>query len=1003
MMKLKNISSNIKNIFKNININFIIYIIFSNLLSVHISIIYDHTDNIIIFNHKKFKAGNFATNKNGELFIEYYSEDDNDIPASRLFYVRQKNGRELFLNESSSTQEINIGLDETIDIFGYNYFNIYDSKNLFVTIKNELNKENQYLFSINSYDSIVELHKFNNNINTAHYLWNFYDFFNLNIKQYIFPYETFLFELKEESSYIIAFIPKMYVNEDMKELSFIKKFRFKTFNEDAYEEITTIEYNRYINNRILSAFLVDDKYLVVISLKEIEKENENNDDFWDIQFRFNISLYLNMLDSFKYGFNELFYITEFYVYSIDEIFFKAFYLQKGFTLFACINGGETLWIYLYEISYSKGALQYKDSLQEEIWINNEILIDFIKISERKLAFITNLELEATRCMRRNIYNYGSLYILLIEIHPDFPIFRKKKAYHIQIENYMPIIQISGFMYNDFLLFTSTAIPLEEGYYFGNDNYLSMFMIFGYPNGTDIIIDDISFLFYSDYFDEGLPEEGFPFYDILLDDFFIENNIFDYIPADIIKLVSIPDELILYEINQDEDSIIRKQNNSEIYESYCYKIMQNTNLIKTSKYYYIDYQYIAQEELNPEEHNQEKPKLFYGRINRLEFKLCHDFCETCYEIGIFNDIQNCQSCLPNYQFNYFYFSESTEENKNICVPEGYYYDIDNEKITQCNEDSKYYVNTTDNKTICFKDVYSCPPSYPFYNETTKECFAQNEPNSNQEKFSEHYNIIFCQLKPYIKNEECFNNLIMFDNKKYLLNNFAQTKNGDILIQFNEYYNFDELNSSRLFYGLTKKGNYFFSNSSSYNFELNINISKEIIENNDFLTLYEMQNSKSLLVSTKDDIIRENQYLFSINSEDSMVELYDLNKDNNNYHVWSFFEFFNLDENDYFFPFKYELFDLKEKSKYIIAFIPPFKVDQNIIDVSFIKKFIFKSFDNEAYKEIISINYENFLNNKIINIIFLEESKALSILTFNEILEEGELSEEQSDFNPPPIPI
>ena len=156
MMKLKHISSNIKNIFKNININFIIYIIFSNLLSVHIYIIYDHTDNIIIFNHKKFKSGNFATNKNGELFIEYYSEDDNDIPASRLFYVRQKNGRELFLNESSSTQEINIGLDETIDIFGYNYFNIYDSKNLFVTIKNELNKENQYLFSINSYDSMVK-------------------------------------------------------------------------------------------------------------------------------------------------------------------------------------------------------------------------------------------------------------------------------------------------------------------------------------------------------------------------------------------------------------------------------------------------------------------------------------------------------------------------------------------------------------------------------------------------------------------------------------------------------------------------------------------------------------------------------------------------------------------------------------------------------------------------------------------------------------------------------
>ena len=38
-----------------------------------------------------------------------------------------------------------------------------------------------------------------------------------------------------------------------------------------------------------------------------------------------------------------------------------------------------------------------------------------------------------------------------------------------------------------------------------------------------------------------------------------------------------------------------------------------------------------------------------------------------------------------------------------------------------DDTKYYINKTDNKKICFEEEYPCPPSYPNYNEETKECF------------------------------------------------------------------------------------------------------------------------------------------------------------------------------------------------------------------------------------------------------------------------------------------
>ena len=121
----------------------------------------------------KFNAG--TINKNGDLFIEYYSEENfYDIPNSILFYGLTKDGRCYFSNESSYTLEKNIERDEIKDITGFsNYYRIYDSKNLFVATKNDYNTKNQYLFSINSYNSIVELHNFNNDVDILllNYFW----------------------------------------------------------------------------------------------------------------------------------------------------------------------------------------------------------------------------------------------------------------------------------------------------------------------------------------------------------------------------------------------------------------------------------------------------------------------------------------------------------------------------------------------------------------------------------------------------------------------------------------------------------------------------------------------------------------------------------------------------------------------------------------------------------------------------------------------------------------
>ena len=122
----------------------------------------------------------------------------------------------------------------------------------------------------------------------------------------------------------------------------------------------------------------------------------------------------------------------------------------------------------------------------------------------------------------------------------------------------------------------------------------------------------------------------------------------------------------------------------------YRVKQNKNLIKTSNYYYIDYQYIVKDPKDGEQ--------YYGRTNRLKFKLCHDYCETCYELGTSDNDQKCLSCLSEYQYDYFYFTQKNNNNELLnCVPEKYYNNGNN--LAQCDEENtKHYFNLTNNKTI-----------------------------------------------------------------------------------------------------------------------------------------------------------------------------------------------------------------------------------------------------------------------------------------------------------------
>ena len=111
--------------------------------------------------------------------------------------------------------------------------------------------------------------------------------------------------------------------------------------------------------------------------------------------------------------------------------------------------------------------------------------------------------------------------------------------------------------------------------------------------------------------------------------------------------------------------------------------------------------------------------------------------------------------------------------------------------------------------------------------------------------------------------------------------------------------------------------------------------------------------------KNEPTKKNQYLFGINAYNSMVELHDLNKTDNNYHIWNLKKFFNLNENEYYWPYEFELFELKKESAYIIAFIPTFEIYKEIGQLSFIKNSNFNHLIKTLIKKLIQLNMKIIL--------------------------------------------
>ena len=357
-------------------------------------------NDVITFDHNKWRAGNACTNSKGEVIVEFSL--DRGESSTRLFYGLKKNGRYYFEGEPVF-KEIDYTQCADCDN-GSKYKGRFESRNLLVSLESDSTKSKQYLFSMSTYYSLVELVDFENNLNYK--VWNVTKFFGLPLP--IFSYEYSLFEIEETRTYIAAFIDSAGYNHENKELAnttYIIKFSIQSFDSSTKKIYSTSKLIDTYNGRAVSAFRLDISKLIVVLF--MKKDSSLYTQFYDD----------NMNDKGIHGFWGIANSWEGY-----GIFSKVVGLKNDYAFFAFFGDGnnrKSLIIHLEQFEESNNEKKFAYRKHHDF-----NYIDFrpdvqsnglVKLNDDRLVLFTTEDY--------NNVGYGSLHMFLIDFYNNYAIMK----------------------------------------------------------------------------------------------------------------------------------------------------------------------------------------------------------------------------------------------------------------------------------------------------------------------------------------------------------------------------------------------------------------------------------------------------------------------------------------------------------------------------------------------------------------------------------------------------
>ena len=662
----------------------------------------------IIFNHDKWRGGRASTNKNGDMIIEFSL--DTIEGKSRLFYGLQKNGRYYFPEESFFKEIGEMRCDYCDD--NNSYGGLYGSRNLFISLINDTEKSKQYLFSMTSSKGLVELIDIENNF--EYHAWDSLKFFNLTSP--IYSYEYSLFELEESNTYITTFrISNGSEAENIghSNIIIISKFSIGAFNIDNELLIKSSSISNANSDKVVSAFQLDIiKLIIVMYVTNDEPKTLNfryyNDDL-EFQGEKPFTQMVHLFADYGQFFKGISMLNDHFVLAFYNDGWNGSCLSLQLKKFENMTDFDNI-----ILSYNFTVFEFIEDVQS----NGLFKLD----EDRLILFSTD------KYNKIDNKHYGYMHMFLIDFYNNYE-GMKIREFIFNYPGKRFSKDVFGYKYNGYILFSTTLEKFED-----NTIISSIMMLFGFANGTDLLIDISPFLMDTDNYNGSNN-----LYDFLIDKISIDNNIFGYEIIEKIKLVAICDELLLYQgkLNIDKEEYALSANDSFDTNN---TLIQNKNITKEEdKLYILEYQYMVKEPnyttfysisnseiSSPENYDASQyyqPKIFYGRTNILQFKLCHKYCITCKEYGLSDNNQKCLNCQEQYSYDYLANIGNFTGN---CVPYGQMYDIENEKLIFCNSTIyKYYYNISRNNDMyCFKYDYNCPYNYIIYNNETNECIYYN---------------------------------------------------------------------------------------------------------------------------------------------------------------------------------------------------------------------------------------------------------------------------------------
>ena len=603
-----------------------------------------------------FRAGQFAKNKEGDLIVEYSSGE------KRLFFGLHKNGKYYYNNELHYKEKKIEGITKN----GYSYNDRYESTNLFVTTENDINKSKEYLLSLSSYKTLIEIYDVENDL-------LFYSITENVFTNGIFSFKFPLLEniIDNKNIYYTIYTHDSSTNLYAEGNYFsIKKFSFeKTTEEEIITKfISSSTKSNIKSSRIISGFLGNDCIYVIF----VNSKNS-----------YPYKLYIRKYNYQTSDISSDYEIDSLYSFTFGSEIYKSLFLKNNYASLIYFKEQNKVIFCILNLN-SGGVVMFGNKESDiDIYPSSVILYDFVKITDERLVFI--------------VANNNKISLLFIDLYNNYNIIIFR-LFSFSSSKYYFKKELSGFNYNDYLIFTITSAKEED-----SEDFSPLLMIFGYPNGKDEEIDISPYLSDCDLYDQNNN-----IYSRLFENFVIDNNIFGYEKVEEIKLINIPDQIKIYNVQQNQEL-----NNGDILDINN-NLTQNSELIKNYTFYNLDYQFIVQEPIcsifygNAHQTFDDStsysqyftPKKFYGRTNTLKFRLCHRFCKTCKSYGTSDDDQKCLSCLPEYQYDYYNIS------KNNCVPEGYFYDTKINKLVKCDNDNFTFINDENtNKTFCipYKEV------------------------------------------------------------------------------------------------------------------------------------------------------------------------------------------------------------------------------------------------------------------------------------------------------------